>query len=100
MYGPPVGRSSGRGLRWEEGGQRGAIRRGEDAMGRLFQVMGALVFIFLVAVYPNIGRLKEWFPTYVAMATSLVIVGVGMILRRLDRLEEGLNRERSEGKKG
>jgi hypothetical protein len=69
-------------------------------MGRLFQVLGACVFIFLVAVYPNVGRLKEWFPTYVAMASSLVIVGVGVILRRLERLEKLLAGDRSEGQKG
>jgi len=55
-------------------------------MGFLFKILGVMGLILVIAVLPNLRNAGLWKTELPLIALSVLILGVGLLLERVDRL--------------
>jgi hypothetical protein len=55
-------------------------------MGILFKILGGIGLILVLAVFPNLGNVGSSKSDLQLIGLSVLIVGVGILLDRVDRL--------------
>jgi hypothetical protein len=59
-----------------------------DAMGVIYLIFGSVGFLLATVFFPNFRGLREGMPEYLLLGVSILLVGVGLLALRLDRLEK------------
>lgn len=59
-------------------------------MGTLFQILGGIAFVTALLVIPNVRDSREWITTYMTFGIAILIVGLGLVIRRFERLQQTL----------
>lgn len=67
-------------------------------MGRFFQILGAVAFVVVLAVMPNVHSKQELRQSYMDYAVAIIIAGIGVAIHRLERLERMLEERSREAK--
>jgi hypothetical protein len=55
-------------------------------MGLLFKILGGIGLICFIVVVPNLHDREGFRKEFLPMAVSILILGIGLVLERLDRL--------------
>ena len=55
-------------------------------MGSLFKILGIVGLVFFIAIVPNLHDTENIRKEFLPMALSILMLGIGLLLERVDRL--------------